>query len=175
MNINIPADWANCAVPSLRAILAEAVTAEIAERIVGPDSTTWFGGQNAAFDVSSVEDDQTRRTVRRDAKSVRLEHKDERTEVVLARTNAQRYDSAKVDVITLIHLGETVSGFEVDLEQGTAAGAATARILDVWDIPVARMNELLAEINEERGDRQIRNCLLFLDDIEEFRIEPRSV
>jgi len=180
VNTTMPTDWKNCAVPTLRAVLAEAVTAEIAEAMSVEGSTRWFGGQNAAFDVSSVEerfnpdsspDAETfiQHDVRRDAKSIRLETNTDGDWAVLARSNAQQYDPAKVDVITLVHMGETETGFTIDLNAGIASGAATAQILDAWEVPVERMNELLADIDENRGDRTIRNCLLDLDDIEEFR------
>ncbi|KRC61548.1 hypothetical protein ASE14_11920 [Agromyces sp. Root81] len=185
MNITtMPTDWKNNAVPTLRAVLAEAVTAEIAEALSEEGSARWFGEQNPGFDVISVAErfnpDESpdadlyiKETVRRNAKSIRLMSNDRGDWAILAQRDAKRFNPAKVDVLTLVHMGETETAFAIDLDTGTASGVATSQILDVWEVPVGRMNELLDDIAENNPDKTLRNCELDLDHIEEFRVFGR--
>lgn len=140
-----PNDWRDGGLATVRAVLAEAITAEFAHS-QDPDAK-WPGGQRRGHDVVSKEG-------KRDAKSVRL---DEDGYIVLARRNAEPFDPERVDRLMLLHLDAT-TGYRVDLASGTAELAASARILDAWDVPVTALNQLLPEHGDD--DPEWRNVHL---------------
>ena len=123
-------DWADAGGVVLRAVAAEAATAELAWR-ADPDCR-WRGGPTHGADIVGL--------LRRDAKAVRT---DRDGDVVLARRNAQPYDPAIVDCITLAHMGEASTGFAVDLERGVVQLTAEVPIEALYDIPTAQINSLM--------------------------------
>lgn len=160
--------WSNCHLTSIRSGLAEAVVAELAES--SGDDCRWLGGGTVGYDVTSVEDG---RTVRRDAKSVRLEASNGVTYVVLARRNAQPFDPAKVDRIVLVLLAEATSGFNIDLDTGVASVEGHAAIDRVWDLSVADLNELMP-VHDPAVDGVWRNVELPVEDLDPFIVWSRD-
>lgn len=138
-------DWSNCGLPTVRAVLAEAFTAEFAYS-QDPDAK-WPGGQRRGYDVIGKDG-------RRDAKSVRI---DKDGYIVLARRNAEPFDPERVDRLMLLHLSAS-TGYRVNLASGTAELAASATILDAWDVPVAALNGAMEEHGDD--DPTWRNALL---------------
>lgn len=158
-HITLPTDWPNCATVSVRGILAEAVTAEVAHSKGG--DVTWIGNFRPGHDVVTTADDGTE--VKRDAKSVVVSANGTLT---LARRNAQPFDPAKVDVLTLVQLDDTATGFEVDLGAGRVRMHAEAKIVAVWEVPVEDLNDMLPV--PEPGVTW-RNVIFELAELEPYR------
>lgn len=148
-------DWSDCGLATVRAVLAEAITAEFAHS--QDPNAIWHGGQQRGYDVTSKDG-------KRDAKSVRI---DEDGYIVLARRNAEPFDPEKVDRLMLLHLSAS-TGYRVDLTSGTAELAASATILDAWDVPVAALNQVLPEHRDD--DPNWRNVLLDPADLAEYKV-----
>lgn len=148
-------DWNGCGLETVRAVLAEAVTAEYVH--AQDVDATWHGGQQHGYDVSSA-------AGRTDAKSVRI---DKDSNIVLTRRNAEPYDPAKVDRLMLLHL-EARTGYRVDLAGRTADLSATAEILDAWDIPVEALNKAMPVHGPD--DPAWRNVLLDPADLAPYKV-----
>lgn len=148
-------DWSDCGLATVRAVLAEAITAEFA-RSQDPGAE-WRGGQQRGYDVTSKDG-------KRDAKSVRI---DKDGYVVLARRNAEPFNPERVDRLMLLHLSAS-TGYRVDLTNGTAQLAASATILDAWDVPVDALNRAMPEHTDD--DPDWRNVLLDPADLAEYKV-----
>lgn len=148
-------DWKDRGLAEIRAVLAEAITAEFAY-LKDPDAT-WLGGQRRGHDVVSAEG-------KRDAKSVRI---DKAGYIILARRNAEPYDPERADRIMLLHLDATTA-YSVNLDSGTAELAAKARILNAWDVPVTELNQLLPDHGDD--DPTWRNVELDPSDLAEYKV-----
>lgn len=153
--MEIPKDWSDCGLVSVRAVLAEAITAEYAHS--RDADTTWRGGQQRGYDVVSKDG-------KRDAKSVRM---DKGEYIVLARRNAKPFDPERVDWLMLLHLTAS-TGYRIDLESGTAELSACASILDAWDVPVATLNRILPK--HEADDPFWRNVHLDPADLAKYKV-----
>jgi hypothetical protein len=148
-------DWSDCGLATVRAVLAEAITAEFAHS--QDPSATWQGGQQRGYDVTSKDG-------KRDAKSVRI---DKDGYIVLARRNAEPFDPERVDRLMLLRLSASTR-YRIDLASGTAELAASAIILDAWDVPVAALNRALPEHGDD--DPTWRNVLLDPADLAEYKV-----
>lgn len=60
------------------------------------------------------------------------------------------------------------TGYRVDLTSGTAELAASATILDAWDVPVDALNRALPEHTDD--DPNWRNVLLDPADLAEYKV-----
>ena len=125
-------DWSDCGLATVRAVLAEAITAEFAHS--QDPNATWHGGQQRGYDLTSKDG-------KRDAKCVRI---DKDGYIVLARRNAEPVDPERVDRLMLLRLSASTR-YRVDLASGTAELTASTSILDAWDVPVAALNQVLPE------------------------------
>lgn len=148
-------DWSDCGLATVRAVLAEAITAEFAHS--RDPGAIWHGGQQRGYDVTSKDGN-------RDAKCVRI---DKDGYIVLARRNAQPFDPDQVDRLMLLHLSASTR-YRVDLASGTAELAASASILDAWDVPVAALNQVMPEHSDD--DPTWRNVLLDPADLAEYKV-----
>ncbi|MFF1715772.1 hypothetical protein [Streptomyces sp. NPDC058268] len=148
-------DWIDCGLPTVRALLAEAVTAEFAH--AQDVHAVWHGGQQRGYDVVST-------AGRSDAKSVRL---DADGYLVLARRNAVPFDAARVDRLMLLHM-EGHTGYRVDLAGRSAELAARAQILGGWDVPVEVLNKVMPEHGPD--DPAWRNVLLDPADLADYKV-----
>ena len=147
---NLPSDWPGGGASALRALVAEAVTADHSW-IEDGASTIWKGGNTRGLDVTS---DHTRR----DAKAV---CRDREGWITLCRPGGKPYDPERVDRITLVEVVTVDTGWHVDLS--SVRLAATAVIGDVWDIPVVMLNELMP------APGRYRNALLPTDVLSSWR------
>ncbi len=123
-------DWSDCGLATVRAVLAEAITAEFAHS--QDPNATWQGGQH-----------------------------------VLARRNAEPFDPERVDRLMLLRLSASTR-YRIDLASGAAELAASAIILDAWDVPVAALNRALPEHGDD--DPTWRNVLLDPADLAEYKV-----
>lgn len=153
-------DWSGSAMSVVRAALAEGVVAEHSHGF-DPD-TRWLGGTTPHRDVVATVDGKP---ARRDAKSVRIE----KSAVVFARWNAKPFSAEHVDFITLVHLGESLTGFRFDLEERSATMHADARIEDLWDVPTLAMNGLMRQ-HDPASDPNWRNVHIDVDLLNPYRI-----
>ncbi|CAM5389706.1 hypothetical protein [Leifsonia shinshuensis] len=160
--------WSDRDLPSIRAGLAEAVVAELAEE--SGDDARWYGGGTAALDVTNVEDGKL---VRRNAKSVRREKYRGVVHVALARRNAQPFDAEKLDRVVLVLLAEASSGFDVDLERGIASVEGHASLDRVWDVSVPELNDLMPDHDPET-EGNIRNVLFTFEQLAPYQVWPRD-
>ncbi len=101
--MEIPADWTDCGLATVRAVLAEAITAEFAHS--QDTNASWYGGQQRGYDVVSKDG-------KRDAKSVLI---NKNGDVILARRNAEPFNPERVDRLMLVHL-DASTGYRIDLD-----------------------------------------------------------
>ncbi|MFF3359574.1 hypothetical protein ACFYWN_45040 [Streptomyces sp. NPDC002917] len=153
--MEIHSDWSDCALATVRGVLAEAITAEFAHSQDG--NATWRGGQQRGYDVLSA-------AGKHDAKAVRV---DKDGYIVLTRWNAEPFNADRVDRLMLLHLSAR-TGYRVDLTSGTAELTAQADILEAWDVPVTALNQVLP-IRAE-SDPTWRNALLDPADLAEYKV-----
>jgi len=161
-------DWADKDLPNIRAGLAEAVVAQMAD-VSGQDAR-WHGGGTVALDVTSLEDGEL---VRRNAKSVRLQKYRGEVCVALARRNAVRFDADRLDRVVLVLLAEASSRFKVDLERGVASVEGHASLDRVWDVSVPDLNDLMPDHDPE-VEGNIRNVLFTLDELAPHLVWTRN-
>lgn len=148
-------DWPGRGVVPLRALAAEAATAEHSWR--EDSDTQWIGGYRKAVDVYGE--------YRRDAKAVRL---DSHGGIVVARRNAERFDADAVDRITLVHMGQPATGWRVDLDAGMVFMAAATPILSMWDVPTDNFNAVMPV--HTAADPVWRNVHVDPDSIARYRL-----
>ena len=153
--MEIPNDWSGCGLATVRAVLAEAVTAEFAHS--QDADAVWRGGQQRGYDVVSKDG-------RSDAKSVRI---DEDGYMVLARRNAEPFAPDKVDRLMLLRL-EATTGYRVDLAGRSAELVGRAEILDAWNVPVAALNKVMPVHGPD--DPTWRNVLLDPADLADYKV-----
>lgn len=150
------ATWPDVGLPGVRALFAEGVAGEFAEKNA-PGQARWHGGQRKGYDVRIIDG------LRYDAKSVKVE----KGEVVLARWNAVPYDPDKVDMLVLVQLEDTHTDVGIDLSAGTAVLHGTARIVAAWVVRVAELNALM-EAHSDSGPNT-RNVHLAMADLADYR------
>lgn len=153
--MEIPNDWRDCALPAVRAVLAEAATADFAWW--QDNDTLWGGGQQRGYDVGN-------KIGRYDAKVV---HFNEDGDVILVRRDGKPFDPARVDRMMLVHLDATTR-YRVDFAGGTAELAARAEIQDAWDVPVKALNRIMPKHQDD--NRVWHHVLLSPDALAEYRV-----
>lgn len=142
------ADWDTRGWTSIEPVLAEHFVAEHHWR-EKPESTLWFGGRNAGFDVSNA----LRRT---DAKKAWFNVGDDEYLYFAAPKNG--FNPDKVDAIAPVVLSGVSIGYEV-CPSGGGKVIGRYESARMWLIPVTELNSMLQY--QAKGRSRVPLALLF--------------